>query len=206
MKLPWTQPIYTRLGVVCSKHKYGAAIRSQRTHHKDFWWTRTNVESNEFGRATMASCKSSGMMNDMYKEKESDAQENKQSGILELRNLDVMLGSGLRAVENGIQQPPRRWAELGYRRNPNSGPRVRLGQHGSWDPGFIWAFRCGRSRTSRIRRRLQSPGRSRLETEGGGAAGSTCRWQQRRRQRWKTGLAGRPDIYIGRKTLHLHII
>jgi hypothetical protein len=28
---------------------------------------------------------------------------------------------------------------------------------------------------------------------------------RRQRRRRKTGLAGRPDIYIGRNTLHLHV-
>jgi hypothetical protein len=36
----------------------------------------------------------------------------------------------------------------------------------------------------------------------GNSGGNSGGGQQQRR---KTGLAGRPDIYIGRKTLHLHV-
>jgi hypothetical protein len=88
-----------------------------------------------------------------------------------------------------------------------------------WTSSWALAPACCMIRRSHRRQGSRDPIQRDLSTVeaevlGWGAIG----WMHRGQQRWrghrsgsdqrrrKTGLAGRPDIYIGRKTLHLHII
>jgi hypothetical protein len=79
--------------------------------------------------------------------------------------------------------------------------------------GSVW-YRAGLSVTGAARdgdggcEALDDVERRGRETRAAAAmdnSGDGRRQRRRRRQRRKTGLAGRPDIYIGRKTLHLHV-